>query len=738
MTAPITVLLKGIVCTLSLECSVFPFQLVATSETARFPLDLRLVRRESDTVIVCGEDQLQFKDAVTCALLWSVMQSPQPLFPTPSADHIEWIAAYLASAHPILRPLIVANVNLAFVKGLYEVFSAAEMGQRWNVLRACNRIMMSLLLLESPAVLSLLLSPSNVYHTIACLEYSQGEGQGQGEFRTAHRRYVDQSKFRCVLPLLHDRIKPFAYTHFCISYLKCAILGPSYLSLYPSIDSLLLQNNHELLHILFSEKTFAKQVVRELVPVMVSVNQHLVCVARPNAQVFGFLKELFSLPVSESAMKRLLRKLEEADLFSIIDYLYASPQPFHKEIMELWCSLVRKDTSYAHFNGALTSIIGRLTSSDPIDEIDLSIEFLQQLIPTSTEIDGHLPHLIRSAGRMTCFEKKQKLHELIGWIFQTRPDLCRVHVNACVGLFMQQAERMLIDATMQQKLLTISSSSILGHAVSHAGSSVLYRTGMMESMLTALLVNGRDNAMSASLHGVIHRMVTHWIHAFLASRPNLSMDKAIYAFQQLSVVVTSAMRSIGNTSLVGPRAPRLIRYDSVEICAPRVRESAVQRMVHAVQNCVDRMRRQAWNRWVAAGRSGPDTFMMEAVYVMAVQRAQMIHRMIGYAVKVSLGPLIRRIQLRGALQKWKAAKAHGDQLREYIRLYGGNRAQPNTSDTDSSFDSRSSGQITRVPSYSDFHPLLHRNSSIGEVLCGARDDDHFYTISHIKKEGLRG
>jgi hypothetical protein len=134
-----------------------------------------------------------------------------------------------------------------------------------------SQVTLSLVLLNSPPVLSLLLSSNNIDRTIACLEYDPS--LGVSSFQTTHRCFLDQTKLHCVLPSLHERFKPLAYVNYRIGYLKNAVLCHNVTAAVVStLDSIIADNSCAIAEVLLSDPTFAKSLTGCIVPIIVTLD----------------------------------------------------------------------------------------------------------------------------------------------------------------------------------------------------------------------------------------------------------------------------------------------------------------------------------------------------------------------------------------------------------------------------------------------------------------------------------
>jgi hypothetical protein len=184
--------------------------------------------------------------------------------------------------------------------------------------------MVSLFKLNSRPLLSLLLSPKHIDHTIACLEYDSTLDR-PSSYQTTHRRYLSQTKLHCVLPSLHDQIQLHATTNYRIAYLKSSVVGTQLnASVLATIDSIAAENNSAIAQVLMSDLSFGRKLVGTIVPVILSLNDAVMHSAEPSVPALRFLVELLSMPLPESALRRLVRKLCQNRLVETLDHAFAN------------------------------------------------------------------------------------------------------------------------------------------------------------------------------------------------------------------------------------------------------------------------------------------------------------------------------------------------------------------------------------------------------------------------------
>jgi hypothetical protein len=264
---------------------------------------------------------------------------------------------------------------------------------------------------------------------------------------------------------------------------------------------------------------------------------------------------------------------------------------------------VSSDRFYEHVFSAdgqlVSSMINRLTDSSEVCDLlllypvflactdvltlcyvqpsvasDRSIEFLQSLIPTfdpfavnselvaavDDMVGSMLPLLIGSLQRGgSAIGKLNKVSDFVGWLIQTRPDLCRSRFGGCLTWFVSLADRVLtdLDLSAQQKHLRMSSARLLSQAASVSDDTyvraMLNRTGMLESVLLMLLSNSGSEGMFGSVvQGMICTMAEHWLNSFLSGRASSLVERFVrLIFVSLQLLLDSSFFLLFS---VGPKA----------------------------------------------------------------------------------------------------------------------------------------------------------------------------------------
>lgn len=173
---------------------------------------------------------------------------------------------------------------------------------------------------------------------------------------------------------------------------------------------------------------------------------------------------------------------------------------------------------------------------------DRSFEFLQSLLlPTDAsklDVDQStcisdmvgmlLPTLIRSLRDNPSFNgaaKQRKVSDFLGWLIQTRPDLCQTRFGGCLNWFVSMADRRVLDVEWapQQKLMCLSSIRLLSHATNAPNDyfvrATLNRTGMLDSVLLMLLANaGADNMLSSTMQALVCKMAEFKLTSLIDGR----------------------------------------------------------------------------------------------------------------------------------------------------------------------------------------------------------------------------
>jgi hypothetical protein len=148
-------------------------------------------------------------------------------------------------------------------------------------------------------------------------------------------------------------------------------------------------------------------------------------------------------------------------------------------------------------------------------------------------VGSMLPLLIGSLQRGgQSIGKLSKVSDFVGWLIQTRPDLCRSRFGGCLTWFVSLADRVLIDLDLsaQQKQLRMSSARLLSQAASVSDDTyvraMLNRTGMLESVLLMLLSNSGSEGMFGSVvQGMMCTMAEHWLNSFLSGRASSLVER---------------------------------------------------------------------------------------------------------------------------------------------------------------------------------------------------------------------
>jgi hypothetical protein len=166
-----------------------------------------------------------------------------------------------------------------------------------------------------------------------------------------------------------------------------------------------------------------------------------------------------------------------------------------------------------------------------------------------TVLPGLTSGLLRAEKDSNSSIKQRKVSEFLGWLIQTRPDLCRSRFGSCVTWFVSLADRILIDLDLsaQQKHLRMSSARLLSQAASASDDSfvraMLSRTGMLDSVLLMLLSNsGSGNMFGSVMQGMICTMAEHWLKSLLAGRASKLLDGFVnpdrFLFNFLILIIT--------------------------------------------------------------------------------------------------------------------------------------------------------------------------------------------------------
>jgi hypothetical protein len=245
------------------------------------------IRRDGERSITFSnsssvEYELVFSEPAANVVVWIALcllisGDVSTMVPEPTLANIGFLRHYLASLRVALFSMIAHSVvRPGFIQALFAAFAKAEVEQRFDVLSHFRPVVLSLMQLNSRAVLAQLLSPQNIDNTIACMEYDSTLGEITS-YQTTLRCFLSQTKLHCVLPSLHDQFKALARTNYRITYLKSTILNPLLnAAVIETIDSILSDNCCDIVHTLLSDRTFAKNLAGAIVPVVVTVNdQHV-------------------------------------------------------------------------------------------------------------------------------------------------------------------------------------------------------------------------------------------------------------------------------------------------------------------------------------------------------------------------------------------------------------------------------------------------------------------------------
>jgi hypothetical protein len=174
----------------------------------------------------------------------------------------------------------------------------------------------------------------------------------------------------------------------------------------------------------------------------------------------------------------------------------------------------------------LQSLIQALDS----DSQSYSVNDLVKLLLTSC-----IGSLRRGRSMSIVSIKQRKLSEFVGWLIQTRSDLCRTHFGGCLSWFVSLADHVLIDLQLsaEQKHLCMTSVRMLRSAASvsdpHFARSLVNRTGMSESVVLMLMANGGAcNLLGSALQGMVCTMAEHWLQTLFSGRASKLVARFVF------------------------------------------------------------------------------------------------------------------------------------------------------------------------------------------------------------------
>ena len=708
------------------------------------------------------------------------------LLAMPTINTIELLRMYLHSFHPIARHLIKYCVSRqGYIDALYDVFVTAELCQQYNILHIFYHIMIALFHLKSDTVLSILLNPCNILHTIACLEYSEISST----YQNANRDFLNQIKMHSVLSL-SDSFKTLARTNYYIKYIKKTILETPFSPTNDIVDKIIIRNNCNMMKILFADKHFAKKTIMSLVPIMVSVNDKLILCAEPNESSLKFVKELLSLDVSESIKNRLIHKLCAAGLLEFLNMILLASSNIG--IIDILLELYRVAPSriYDYITLPESKMIHTIIALiNRNDESGRFMDFLQTIIPkvtlTSTPseygktfITTYLPNIIKSLYKTTNIENQRRIYEFIGQLFQSYPIICRSYFNRCVTLFITLTDQLLIDIDFisQKKLLHISSSQLLYTIISISDDffirTLMSRSGFIESIMTIFLANRSDNLLGSVLQRIVCKMVEQWLTTFMKTRvckmiESIPHKTVVHVLEQIIFAITSAITNIGasliaNDPIVKKPIP-LLRYDSLEpykdkyndsldnshhrpSTVPLPRQLAIQQIMFLLSRKIQREKTAVIRHWKSytTPREEPNQYFINAVYFISHKLTTTQQNTMKFVLRRHIIPIMRRFHLREALYEWKKRApyhAKHEIKRNDLINYPSNDCNDDSINYPSGFPNDDHIYYSNSSSRSSigYGSASRTNSGIGEQIdihANRKDEDNFYLIQSFKKESM--
>jgi uncharacterized protein YejL (UPF0352 family) len=516
----------------------------------------------------------------------------------------------------------------------------------------------------------------------------------QDTFQTSHRCFLRNAKHH-TLPFskeIQQKLTEYSRERYHMIYLRDVVLPSGSGTL-----TMLLERNQSQLIELITQKNTIRKLVGMIIPLIVSVNEKIVYISKPDEQPLMFLKELFGTGFSDKAVNRLIRKLYDERLYETLDYAFTvSTSMSQHSIVTLLIDLfillhdrdpIRMNTFLCDPDTKLISIImAHLINNTEyhFHYVDHVIGFLEHVSYNDPMKHNQIIHVIEpyiSSLIRTNHEHTHKIYNFIAHLFQMYPETRERYLQTCVTTFIQRAERFYRETcTTSQKLAVTSAARII------APYDIPHRTGMTESIMAVLLTNqGRDNMVSSMIQVMIGNMVTHFLTSFVNTQARhlisrLPHDVLQKSLQQVVSAVQDSLLHFQRKNTPTHRKPMLNRIDSMDVyrlehvatehvvtehVEPNKtkplnaeKREAVQRMAHVLTIMAKRRQTMALGRLrrnVKANDESSGEFLMDAVYVLAHKRMIERKRMMTFVIRTNLIPLLRRIHLKDAFQQWKTS-----------------------------------------------------------------------------------
>jgi hypothetical protein len=729
----------------------FPFQKAPVFQS---PIKKNSFKQTSDTTILFftnnGDITLTFANQVYTTFVWSGLsliteRDPSTLLDTPTIHNINFLSNYLSSSHPIMRHILIYNIiSNQFIKHLYDSFVLAEKNQRFDILPFFANVMTELFRLDSIDIFDVILNQSNIELTISLLEYSNIGN----EYQTKHRCFLQQTRFRHILPRAQEQIKPLAKHNYYLSYVSRHMIHFT----CPSVDVMIKKNNKIIIDILCSNRTYLKEIEGSIIPVMVALNNKMILSSNANIDSLLFLKELFTLDAPETSIHRLVRKLcTETLILNILEHAFAQ----HREHAEMIINIIRclykngKTDLFQSVSTFIQTIVNRLFEQH---DLDVYIDFLKSFLTTVSKpmicefINAYFPKICKNVV-IHRHNHIHKIYELIGWLFQSYPDVCAPYLNQCVTLFMKVAEYRLKNEipACQYQLLCMEASRLVYNNVTNV--NYLYRTGFIDSVLMMFLSNGVNNMASSVLQSLVCTLTERRLKDFISTHPlatQIPLQHVKDVLQNLSFALSSGIeRATKDVNAIIP-APAFVRQNSLECYLPLqtatpdtpVKPSskkqknefqeqlAIYKMTSVMNSIIRKKQSNAFHKWKRSPSFSTE-FLMDAVHVMAYKRNVERKQFMMFMLRKNVLPAIRRVYIKESFSTWKTRTMIHKMQHQLIV-------------------SSTSSPASSMSSFDDSSPLRHvsfkmpnnasTTSLIGDSICERKDEDQFYMIKHIKNE----
>jgi hypothetical protein len=361
--------------------SSFSIPICETSFVVNRPNDttLSIISKNND---MNEEYTLIFTNSNSCKILWYCLSCIVNKFflPLPTVSTINSLSSFLCSLHPIMYSYFSKQIiNSTFINTLYETFTIAELHLQFDILPLFHSLVISLFDLQSKEIVHSLLSVENINNTIACLEYTENTQTLQ----TAHRSFLQKTFLQHVYVLpFHKKFSKLAETLYRIYFIRNIIEYVVTKETLSSIDSVILEYNQLIINNIISEKHFEKKILASICPVIISVNDSVVLVSKPNISCMKFLislLDLLTLNIQESLKKRIIRKLYNSCILERLESVFIKENPqIQRMIVTIFIKLYNIDPDgirkYVTQSDMISTLIKNIY---PVNEnIDIILEFI--------------------------------------------------------------------------------------------------------------------------------------------------------------------------------------------------------------------------------------------------------------------------------------------------------------------------------------------------------------------------